>query len=532
MRLKLLVASVLFASALARGADWLTEGGDAGRTGWQRHETILNPQNVSGMKLLWKTKFDSTTRQMHNLFPPLLVNNVNTDAGKKEIAVVAGISDDLWGVDAVTGKEIWHRKFDSTYDPSAATGRGGQGGTLCPGGQLAVPTVELDGEGRYRIYAVSWDGRLRQVNVADGKDLAEPEKFLPPNTKPYALNVFKNVVYTSISQGCGGVPFAIFSFDLATRKTSTFLPRGGGLWGRRGVAVGDDGTVYMGTGDQVFMMKEKDLGNAIVAVKVDGNQQLQYAGFFAPKNANWMWKRDLDVNVSPVAFDYKGKHLLIGTSKECRLWLLDRDHFGGDDNRTPIDRSGLICNDGADYDAKGVWGAPATYQDAAGVQWVYVPFWGPVSKSFHAPVEDGRPVRGGVAAFKIEEKNGKLTFVPAWLSRDMDMAEEAIIANGVVYTYGSGENTDQQRPELAWDEKPRVAAPEPGPGNGGSATRIALSTRATLYALDAKTGKTLWSSGDQITSWNHSAGISVANGKVYIPTFDGYLYCFGLEGKN
>ena len=50
-----------------------------------------------------------------------------------------------------------------------------------------------------------------------------------------------------------------------------------------------------------------------------------------------------------------------------------------------------------------------------------------------------------------------------------------------------------------------------------------------LYALDARTGQELWSSGDQIASWNHWGGISVANGRVYIGTFDGYLYAFGIE---
>jgi outer membrane protein assembly factor BamB len=50
-----------------------------------------------------------------------------------------------------------------------------------------------------------------------------------------------------------------------------------------------------------------------------------------------------------------------------------------------------------------------------------------------------------------------------------------------------------------------------------------------LYALDAQTGKELWSSGDQIASWNHWSGISVANGKVYINTFDNTLYCFGIK---
>jgi len=49
-----------------------------------------------------------------------------------------------------------------------------------------------------------------------------------------------------------------------------------------------------------------------------------------------------------------------------------------------------------------------------------------------------------------------------------------------------------------------------------------------LYALDARTGRELYSSGTQITSFNHFSGLSVANGRVYIGTFDGMLYCFGL----
>ena len=64
--------------------------------------------------------------------------------------------------------------------------------------------------------------------------------------------------------------------------------------------------------------------------------------------------------------------------------------------------------------------------------------------------------------------------------------------------------------------------------SGQSQRRIASSTHAVLYALDGQTGKELWSSGDQITSFNHWAGLSVANGRVYIPTYDGTVYCFGL----
>src|SRR5262249_14396606 len=157
------------------------------------------------------------------------------------------------------------------------------------------------------------------------------------------------------------------------------------------------------------------------------------------------------MNVSPMAVDYRGRKFLIATSKECRLWLLDRDNLGGADNRTPLYRSPLVCNDDAMLDAAGVWGSMAAWQAPAGLAGVLVPFWGPVSRSFHAPTEHGRPVRGGVAAFTLEPQNGGWTLTPAWLSRDIDMAEEVLVAGGVVFTYGSGEDTRQQGIERAFD---------------------------------------------------------------------------------
>ena len=48
-----------------------------------------------------------------------------------------------------------------------------------------------------------------------------------------------------------------------------------------------------------------------------------------------------------------------------------------------------------------------------------------------------------------------------------------------------------------------------------------------LYALDAATGKTLWSSGRTITSFARG-GLSAGSGQVYLVTFDNTLYTFGI----
>lgn len=521
---KPVLLTLLFSTCLVAGAsNWLMEGGDLSRDGWLKNETILNTSNVKDLKLLWKTHLDSTPRQMTNIFNPVVVNGVQTANGPKQIAVVAGVTDDLFGIDAADGKQIWHVHFDSTYAPPAYSGRGS---TLCPGGQTDEP-VAGPGKtpGSYTVYTVAWDGRLWQINMADGKQVAPPEKFMPPNAKPQALALYNGTIYTSNTQSCGGNINGFYSFNLATNRASLFVPGGGGLWGRRGVTVAPDGTAYMGTGDGNFYPDKKELGNAIVGVKLDANKELQLASYFGPPNANWMHGRDLDINTSPVAFDYKGHHFLAGTSKECRVYLLDRDNLGGANHQTALDTSGLVCNDNGMWDSQGVWGAMAAWQDKAGNQWLLVPFWGPVSKSFHPPIEYGRPTDGGIAAFKVEEKNGKWQLTPAWLSENMEKGEDAVVANGVVYAYGSGEDTNQRTPDIAYNDttpQPHAAPDVP------SGTRIAGSTHVTLYALDGETGKQLWSSDDQIKSFNHFAGITVANGRIYVPTFAGDLYCFGL----
>ena len=520
--LPLLVMLALALQIPGGAARFLTEGVDIGRTGWVRDEKVFSPANVGRSKLLWKVKLDSTPRAMHNLFAPLVADGVTTPEGPRELAVVAGVSDDLFGIDVATGRQIWHRRFDSTLAKP-----GGTNDTLCPGGQTAVPTMAETSTGKFTIYAVSWDGRLRQLNLADGQDTAPPEKFIPGGGKPYALNLHGNVIYTATAQGCGGLTNAFYSFDLATRRASAFIPAGGGLWGRRGAAIDPEGRVYLGTGDAQFDPLTRRLGNGIVAVKLDANKQLQIVDYFGAPNANWLWRRDLDVNTTPIAFDAGGRKFLVGTSKECRLWLLDRDALGGEDHRTTLHTTPLICNDAQAFDAKGIWGALGAWQDEKGVQWVLAPFWGAVSTGFKAPIEHSRPVGGGVAAFKLEGRGAKWQLTPAWLSRDMDLAEEAVIANGVVFAYAAGEDASQTLPDKAWDEP--GGAVYGGGLSSGPVRRVASSRRAALYALDGQTGKELWSSGNQIESWNHFSGLTVANGRAYIATFDGVLYCFGLE---
>ena len=91
-------------------SDYLTEGNDPGRTGWMKDEKVFSLANVKDMKLLWKVKLESQPREMHNLFSPLIAERVGTDRGQREIAIVAGVSDDLFGIDVASGELIWKKR--------------------------------------------------------------------------------------------------------------------------------------------------------------------------------------------------------------------------------------------------------------------------------------------------------------------------------------------------------------------------------------------------------------------------------------
>ena len=90
-----LLAALAISGTTLLASDYLMEGVDNGRTGWMKDEKVFNTTNVKDMKLLWKVKLDSTPREMHNLFSPLIVEKATMPQGTREMAVVASISCDV-----------------------------------------------------------------------------------------------------------------------------------------------------------------------------------------------------------------------------------------------------------------------------------------------------------------------------------------------------------------------------------------------------------------------------------------------------
>ena len=506
----------------AQNAEWLTDGKDNQRSGWQKDERILTTTNVKEMTLLWKVSTGNEARALHALMPALIASKVMTEGGAKEIVLVSGISDNLYAMNALDGTVLWKKHYTyPTPKPEFEIPKGMppiMGGStpptlnfLTPGGSSDTPVIgAARQDGKRPVYFVDGGGTLHILNLADGAELEPAVSFV--QGKAWALTLDGDVLWMPTTKSVN----AIRVNDLH-HAIQPWTSESGGLWGRRGAAIDSHGIAWSTTGDGVYDPEKKQFANSIVGAELKGNE-IQMKDYYTPTNWEWLLKRDLDPNNTPTIFLYKGREIIAASGKECRLMLLDPNAAGGANHQTPLFRSDLFCNEDVDFQDHGSWGALSSWEDTDGTRWVLAPFWGPAHSKFNFPITNTpKTEKGGLAAFKVVEKDGKLEATPAWVSRDMDHGEPAIIANGIVFTYGSGDFTQQASPDKGL--------------NFDSSIRAKQASHVTFYALDARTGKELYSSGDQIPTFNHFSGISIANGRVYISAYDGTLYCFGLKDR-
>jgi outer membrane protein assembly factor BamB len=499
--------------------DYLTDGADNQRTGWIRDEKILTKDNVRTLRLQWKIQTDNSPRALHALMPVLIVGELRTANGVRHFGIVNGISDNLYGFDVEAGKIIWKRHW--TYQGQDVNPGGNidprRNNFLRPGGSSDTPVIgPADAQGRRKVYFVTGDGMLHIVDAATGEDAEPPYTF--HTGKGWSLSLDGNVLWMQSTYA--GISIAAVRLDDPTHKVMTVNSGSGGAWGRRGVAIDSTGTAWTTTGDGIYdpTSDPPRYGNSVIGAHIVG-AELKLKDYYTPTNWEWLRKRDLDPNNTPTIFTYKGRELIAASGKECRLYLLDPKNAGGPNHQTPLYKTPLFCNEEVDFQDMGSWGALSTWEDSSGTRWVLAPFWGPKHSQIKFSVENTPPAReGGVAAFKIEELGGKVQATPAWVSRDMKRGEPVLIVNGMVFGYGSGEETKQAWPDIGLQFDSMIRAEK--------------GSKATIYALDAQTGAVLWSSGEQIHLWNHFSGITVANGRVYLGTYDGTLYCFGVDTRS
>jgi outer membrane protein assembly factor BamB len=528
--------------------DWATWGYDQQRSNWNRGETTLSKANVGKLQLLWSSKVaEPADVVLSTLTAPLVVEKVATPAGPKDLVFTLSGDNILSAVDADSGKIVWQKSFPPAAKPLRASN------WLCPNAPNDTPVYD---RARGLVFFMPADGKLRAVSAGDGVEKMQATQLVAPFARAWSLNLIEGVVYTTSARGCGNLVDPHAPFDSASIPTPpppgrppsppndpgliaaadvhdldhpqvthffTSTSRSNGPWGRGGVARVPGGIITQ-TADGPIDPAAGNFGNTVLKL---APRAVRLMDSFTATNWKFINQYDLDLGSgSVIVFPAEKRTIAASVGKEGVIHLLDTDNLGGADHATPHYRSPRYGNDAniGTMPGMGMWGAMATYVTPEGKRYLYMPMWGPPSKEAPAfKFTQGETPNGSIMAFEVVSDGGKLSLSSAWMSPNMTVPDVPVVANGVVYATQTGEQTLQAKVR-AGDGPPEP----PGPG-AGAAFRATPVSNLILYAFDAETGKTLYSSKKLITNWTHFSEPVVALGKVFLVTHDGQIHAFGLK---
>jgi outer membrane protein assembly factor BamB len=497
------LAFLTAAQVFAQG--WTTWGGGPDRNGWARSEAAISRDSVAHLELKWRLQLDITPKfeVLSTSTAPVIVENVGTPQGRKDLVFVVSYDDTVYAIAADTGKVVWKRRFPNTLTPPAAPTY------LCPNTQNATPVADAE---TGTLYVLTSDGKLRGLSFSTGEESTPAADFVKPFARTWSLNLIDGVIYTPVGRGCGGAISHFAAIDIRDKlrrqaRLYTSTGRPAGAWGRGGMVLGPKG-LYAQTADGPYDPAAGKFGHSLVVLSP---RDLRLLDSFTPSNFQLLNAKDLDLgSASPIIFPFDKWRLVATSSKEANIFLLDANSVGGADHHTPLYQFRWGNDEGRLW-GRGVWGSMATWEDSKGQRWLLTPMWGPPAKD--APAFEhsyGEIEEGAIMAFRLSVDKDRPTLTPVWMSRDMHVPDPPVVANGVVFSVATGENTRQG-------------------GFFPADVRAKPFGHAILYAFDAETGKELYSSRDLISSWAHFNGLAVSKGRVYFGTWDGSVYAFGVK---
>ena len=507
------------------GGDWMTSGMDGQRSGWVRADSKISDASMKkpGFQFLWKLKLNGQPRQLNSLTAPALLDFYIGYKGFRTLGFFGTSADTVIAVDTDLARVEWEKTLGSSaktanptldcpggmtsavtrrtsvgYPPTPAGGRGGGGFGRAGGAKSAVG---LPGEGA----AILKEERPQQpARMPPAAPPAKPGRRAAP-----VANAFGRAIQWVDALTSDGKLHSVYvSNGDEPNPAVSFLPANANAQG----LIVFDGTAYAETvnscggvenGLWALDLESKKVshwkagatgvgGSAGPAVGPDGTIYATDGSDLVALEAAALtvkstYKAGAKLTSSPVVFEFKGKDLLAVTAADGTLHLLDTAKPDA-----PLAKSAPFS--GAEYAA----GALASWQDGSGNRWVLAPA-GPM----------GGAKNGSIAAFKVVERNGLATLETAWTSRAMTSPLPPIVVNGVIFALSSGEyrTADTKMP---------------------AADRAKKSSNAVLYALDAATGKELWNSGSKIASFAHSGGLAAGGNRIYVGTYDGTQYVFGM----
>jgi hypothetical protein len=333
----------------------------------------------------------------------------------------------------------------------------------------------------------------------DGKLAFEP---LIHNQRP-ALLLHDGVVYISWAAHCDTGPYHgwIIGYHAKTLKQTTAFcttpnGEGAGIWqSGTGPVVDEKGNIYIINGNGSVdtdkpASQKTEYGSSFLKLQVKEGQ-LSVADWFTPYNYTSLNEADLDTgSTSPVLVP--GSNLLIAGSKAGMLYVLNKQKLGGFDM---FSDQQIVQKFPA---SKGfMYSTPLVWQRAGSNPWLYS--WGMDDrlKAFEVGVGqlNPTPVSQSAATITSPRPGGFL----------------ALSANG-----------GDARSGILWALQPRADA------NHNVVSGVLRAFNASDLSQE------LWNSNqnasrDEVGQYAKFNTPTIANGKVYVPSFSNQLHVYGLN---
>jgi hypothetical protein len=260
---------------------WLTRSADNSRSGWNPRETQLTQASVATKGIVRATIIPVIGDARGMEAQPLILPNVKTARGTRDVLVLPSMGDIIRGVDAHDGSGIWQVTLGV---PVTGSQRIDFKQINQFWGCLSTGVIDPDTQRLYQVCWVSPDKSgnpttaryyMFVLNVADGTQVVPPvliegksgnQDFNAAMRKQRSSLVETNVGGVKTVFGCSGTILETqagvasgycFAFDVASNTVSAMLAltsgEGAGVWmSGQGIAADPQGFLYVTTGNGDF----------------------------------------------------------------------------------------------------------------------------------------------------------------------------------------------------------------------------------------------------------------------------------------
>jgi hypothetical protein len=260
---------------------WLTRSADSSRSGWNAHETQLTQATIESEGIIRATIIPviGDARGMES--QPLILPNVNTSRGTRDVMVLPSMANVVRGVDAHDGSGIWQVPLGKPITGSQDIDRHNINEFW---GCVSTGVIDRDTKRLYQVCWVSPDNTGKPetaryfmfvLNVGNGSSVVPPvliegksgtQDFNAAMRKQRSSLVETDINGVKTVFGCSGTiketqagvaSGYCFAFDVASNKLTAMLAlssgEGAGVWmAGQGAAADAEGFLYLLTGNGDF----------------------------------------------------------------------------------------------------------------------------------------------------------------------------------------------------------------------------------------------------------------------------------------